>query len=143
MKFSPVWIWAIIGVLLIIAELTTLTFILVFIGIGAIVTAITTATGLTPDINSQLTVFAVISILTMLLFRKMAKKSFSGISDMPPEYFGQKVKVIKSIPAGKEGQVEYRGSPWTAYSDSSDIISEGSIVEIVSLEGVRVKVKQI
>lgn len=143
MKFSPVWIWAIIGVLLIIAELTTLTFILVFLGIGAVATAITTAVGLTPDINSQLALFAVISILTMLFFRKVAKRSFLGISDMMPEYAGQKIKVIKSIPAGKEGQVEYRGSPWTAYSDFSETISEGATVEIIAIDGVRVKVKPI
>jgi membrane protein implicated in regulation of membrane protease activity len=143
MGLSPVWIWAIIGVILIIAELTTLTFILSFLGIGAIVTAITTAIGLTPNINSQLIVFALTSIITMLLFRKMAKRLFYGTSDMIPDYIGQKVKVIRDIPAGGEGSIEYRGSPWTAYSDSLDAITHGSTVEIAAIDGVRIKVKPI
>ncbi len=143
MSLSAVWIWAIIAVLLIIAELTTFTFILSFFGIGAIVTAVTTGIGLTPDINSQLIVFALTSIITMLLFRKMAKRLFYGTSDMIPDYIGQKVKVIRDIPASGEGSIEYRGSPWTAYSDFSENIPEGSMVEIAAIEGVRVKVRQI
>ncbi|HLG30184.1 MAG TPA: NfeD family protein, partial [Candidatus Brocadiales bacterium] len=107
----------------------------------AVVTAITTGIGLTPDINSQLVVFAMTSILTMLLLRKLAKKLFFGFADMSPEYIGEKVRVIQAIPAGGEGRIEYRGSPWTAYSDFADTIPEGSIVEIIVIDGVRVKIR--
>lgn len=141
MELSPVWIWAIFGVLLIIVELFTFTFIFSFLGIGAVITAIATGIGLTPDINSQLVVFAITSILTMLLFRKWAKRLFFGVADMSPEYTGEKVKVIQAIPAGGEGRIEYRGSPWSAYSDSVDTIPEGSTVEIVAIDGVRVKIR--
>jgi membrane protein implicated in regulation of membrane protease activity len=79
----------------------------------------------------------------MLAFRKTAKKLFFGSHDKAPDYKGQKVKVVKAIPAGGEGAISYRGSEWIAFSESSDTISEGSAVEIISLDGIRAKVTSI
>ena len=141
--FSPELIWATIGVIFLIAELVTVTFILCFLGVGAIIVSLTTWIGLTPGINSQLVVFAVSSILLMLLLRKTAKKLFAGNSDVKPDYMGQKVKVIKSIPVGGEGVISYRGSDWIAFSDCTESIREGDTVEIVAIEGIKVKVKRI
>ena len=143
MTFSPALIWATIGVVFLIAELATFTFILCFLGVGAIIVSLTTWSGLTPGINSQLVVFSISSVLMMLLFRKTAKRLFPGSNDLPPDYMGQKVKVIKAIPVGGEGAIEYRGSDWIAFSDDADIINEGDTVEIVAIEGIRVKVKPI
>jgi membrane protein implicated in regulation of membrane protease activity len=53
------------------------------------------------------------------------------------------VKVVKAILVGGEGTISYRGSDWIAFSDSAETISEGSTVEIVSLNGIRAKVKYI
>ena len=143
MVFSPVLVWATLGVVFIIAELATFTFILCFLGVGAIIVSLTTYSGLTPGINSQLVVFSISSILMMLLFRKTARRLFYGSNDPPPDYMGQKVKVIKAIRRGGEGAVVYRGSDWIAFSDDADIISEGDTVEIVAIEGIRFKVKPI
>jgi membrane protein implicated in regulation of membrane protease activity len=143
MSFSPALIWATLGVILLIAELATFTFILCFLGLGAIIVSLTTWIGLAPGINHQLAVFSISSILMMLLFRKTAKGLFPGSNDPPPDYMGQKVKVIKAIPGGGEGTIEYRGSDWIAFSDDADIINEGDTVEIVAIEGIRVKVKPI
>lgn len=139
-SLSPAWIWAIIGVILIIIELTSFTFILTFLGAGAIITAITTWVGLTGGVNSQLAFFSISSVLMMLLLRKTAKKLFYGSSDLSPDYLGQRVKVVREIPVGGEGYIQYRGSEWIAFSDHPDIIPEGSNVEIVGIEGIRVKV---
>ena len=143
MTFSPALIWATVGLVLLIAELATMTFILCFLGLGAIVVSLTIWSGLTPGINYQLVVFSISSVLMMLLFRKTAKKLFPGSNDLPPDYLGHKVKVIKAIPSGGEGTIEYRGSDWIAFSDSPDIINEGDMVEIVAMEGIRVKVKTV
>lgn len=141
--FSPALIWAITGILLLIAELVAASFILVFLGLGAIIAALTTFFGLTTGINSQLVVFSVSSILMMLLLRKTAKSLFFGINDLAPDYLGQKVKVVKTIPVGGEGTIAYRGSDWIAFSDEPDNINEGDIVEITAMEGIRVKVKRV
>lgn len=137
---SPVIVWAIIGVVLLIIELMSLTFVFAFFGVGALIVSITTWIGITPGLNSQLVVFSVSSLLLMFVLRKTAKKLFFGSHDIPPDYKGQKVKVVKAIPVGGEGAISYRGSEWIAFSESADTIREGSTVEIVSLEGIRAKV---
>ena len=137
---SPVIVWAVLGVVLIIIEMNHLAFVLAFFGLGALIVSVTTWVGITPGLNSQLAVFSISSLLMLVAFRKTAKKVFFGSHDMPPDYKGQKVKVVKDIPVGGEGSVSYRGSVWIAFSDSANSIPEGSTVEIVSLDGIRTKV---
>lgn len=141
--FSPALFWVFIGLVLLIAELTTTTFILCFLGIGALIVAIATGLGLTVSLSSQLVVFSASSVALMLLLRKTAKKLFAGHADVLPDYIGQKVSVIKDIPAGGEGNIKYRGSDWIAFSDEPETIREGTQVEIIAMDGIRVKVKPV
>jgi membrane protein implicated in regulation of membrane protease activity len=138
---SPVIVWAIIGIILIIIELMSLTFVFAFFGVGALIVSLTTWAGITPGISSQLAVFAVSSLFMLFVLRKTAKKLFFGSHDVPPDYKGQKVKVVKAVPVGGEGAISYRGSVWIAFSESTEAIPEGSTVEIISLDGIRAKVK--
>lgn len=140
-SFSPALVWAAVGLLLLIAELATVSFILCFIGLGALIVAATTWIGLTPSFSNQLIVFSVASILLMFLLRKTAKKLFAGHADAPPDYAGEKVPVVKTIPAGGEGTIQYRGSDWIAFSSETKAIPEGTVVRIETIEGIRVKVK--
>ncbi|KAF0160226.1 MAG: hypothetical protein FD159_33 [Syntrophaceae bacterium] len=142
-SFSPALVWAVLGLLLLIAEVATLSFILCFIGLGALIVALTIWLGITPSFSSQLIVFSGSSLLLMLLLRKTAKKLFAGHTDAPPDYAGQKVKVVKAIPDGGEGTIRYRGSDWIAFSDTPQTISEGTVVQIETIEGIRVKVKPV
>lgn len=143
LSFSPALVWAAVGLLLLIAELATVSFILCFIGLGALIVAITTWIGLTPSFSGQLIVFSVSSLLLMFLLRKTARKLFAGHNDAPPDYTGEKVPVVKSIPAGGEGIIQYRGSDWIAFSGETQAIPEGTVVRIEAIEGIRVKVKLI
>lgn len=133
-------VWAIIGVVLIIIELMSVTFVFAFFGVGALIVSLTTWVGLTPGLSSQFAVFSISSLLLMFALRKTAKKLFFGSHDVPPDYKGQKVRVVKAIPVGGEGAISYRGSEWIAFSESQDTIPDGSSVEIVSLDGIRAKV---
>ena len=137
---SPVIVWAILGVSLIIIELMSVTFVFAFFGVGALIVSLTSWLGITPGLNSQFAVFSVASLLMMFALRKTAKKLFFGSHDIPPDYKGQKVKVVKAIPVGGEGAISYRGSEWIAFSDSASVIRAGSTVEIISIDGIRVKV---
>lgn len=142
-SLSPALAWALVGLVLLIAELATVSFILCFIGMGALIVAATTWIGLTPSFSSQLIVFSVSSLALLFLLRKTAKKLFAGHADVPPDYAGQKVDVVKPIPAGGEGTVRYRGSDWIAFSDTNRTIPEGATVQIETIEGIRVKVKPV
>jgi len=142
-SFSPALVWAVIGLLLLIAELATVSFILCFIGLGALIVALTTWIGITPSFSSQLSVFTVSSLLLLFLLRKTARKLFAGHADAPPDYAGQKVPVIRPIPPGGEGAIQYRGSDWIAFSDTAQAIPAGAVVQIEAIHGIRVKVKPV
>jgi membrane protein implicated in regulation of membrane protease activity len=139
-SLSP-WTWAIIAVLLAIAELLSFTFVLSFLAFGALITAVTTGLGATASLSSQLAVFCAAAVLSTVLLRKSIKRLFSGQGDMSSEYLGQQVKVIERIPDKGEGKVEYRGSRWIAFSDHRGDIPEGALVTVVSVDGVRLKVQ--
>jgi len=143
LHLSPALIWAIAGVVLIVIELASFTFVLAFLGIGALVTALITWLGLTPDTNMQLAAFSISSIIMLLLFRKTARKMFAGHGFNMADDVGQRVKVIKEIPVDGEGDVLYRGSVWNAVSDSNELIPEGATVEITAIDGIRLRVRKI
>lgn len=142
-SFSPAIVWAVVGLLLLVAEVATVSFILCFIGLGALIVALTTWIGLTSSFAAQLIIFSVSSLLLLVLLRKTARKLFAGHADAPPDYAGQKVPVIKAIPPGGEGTIQYRGSDWIAFSDAAQTIPEGAVAQIEAIEGIRVKVKPV
>jgi len=138
---SPAVMWAVVGLLFLIAEVATVSFVLCFIGMGALIVALATWMGLTSSISSQLLVFSVSSLLLLLLLRKAAKKLFAGHADAPPDYEGQRVNVTEDIPVGGEGAIHYRGSTWIAFTDEPRGIPRGTVVQIEKIDGIRVKVK--
>jgi inner membrane protein len=132
------WIWAAIGLALIITELVVPTFFIIFLGIGALVVAVTTYLGLSRGLDIQLLIFALSSILLMLLLRGRLKKRISA-KEMEPDYMGKLATVTETIMPGREGKVSYRGSVWTAVADSE--IQKDSMVTIIGRDGICLKVK--
>lgn len=138
---NPVWVWAIIGIVLIIIEMVSVTFFFAFIGMGALITALAVYLGV-KTISIQIIIFCLTSILMVALFRKTAKKLFAGHSDMKPDYVDEKVEVIEDILPGRDGSVKYRGSKWIAYSEDLKIIPAGTIVKVIASEGIKLKVEK-
>ncbi len=138
---SPALLWAIAGIVLVILEMVSVTFVLVFFGIGALITAVAVALGV-ESFAIQAIVFSVSSLLLLVLLRKGAKSLFSGTKDLPPDHLGARVLVTKEIPAKGEGKVEYRGTVWIAFTDTGEAVPAGSMVEIVGADGIRFKVKK-
>lgn len=137
-------VWALVGLVLLIAELFTPSFFIIFFGIGGIIVAVSSYIGLTPSHSSQLLAFSLSSIVLLVLFRnKIRLRVSSEAPTLSPDFIGQRVRVIKAIPAGEEGQVSYRGSAWIAFSEDDRDIKEGTMVEIIGNDGVRLKVRQV
>jgi len=137
----PAWIWAVIGLVLIAAELAHFAFFLIFIGAGALLTSGVTALGLIQSTEAQIVVFTVTSLLLIVLFRGKLKSRIQP-SQMQPDYIGQKALVSQAIKPGLEGRVTYRGSDWIAVAEDGNAeIAEGSTVVIVGMNGLRLIVK--
>ena len=151
MSGIPSWlnaelVWFIIGLVLLLLEFTLPGIIIFFFGIGAWITGLV-CFFVDIDVNVQLIIFLVSSVVLLLLFRKRIKGMFEKKEgeypnlESPDEFRGRKVKVVREIAPDSPGKVEFRGTQWAAEADVS--ISEGATVEIVDKSNITLKVKPV
>lgn len=133
-------IWIILGVGLLILEALTVSFYSLFFGIGALVTALLTYMDITTDTRSQLLVFGLASMASLLLFRKRLLHLFNKTDGEYSEFEGEVVNVSATIPANGEGKVFYRGADWIAYSSSGEKIDKNTKVKITKVDGIKLQV---
>lgn len=132
-RIAMEYIWLIAGAILILFEFVTFGFIVIFFGLGAIITAITTWIGMTPGIAGQTLVFGVSSVVLLFTLRKLLKQVFigrtEGVSDSDDDFIGREAPVLLDIPGGNgDGRIEVKGSEWNARADHP--IPQGAIVRI-------------
>ncbi|HUX40149.1 MAG TPA: NfeD family protein [Rectinemataceae bacterium] len=140
---SQALVWAIVGVALVIAELMSMSFVLVFFGVGALLTALLVALKILSGFYAPIVVFSVASLALMALMRSFVKRRFSGHKDMMPDYLGQVLLVVKDIPAGGEGTVSWRGSEWLAFADETTGIAAGDRARVIGRDGIRLMVERV
>jgi membrane protein implicated in regulation of membrane protease activity len=144
---KPEYIWAFIGVVLLIMELFIPGLVVFFFGVGALlVAAICLFANI--SLNVQLLVFLITSVAFLLALRNRLKGIFSGfsksrpsMSQNPPEFIGEKVTVLQAITPIQPGMVEMHGTNWKARADVA--ISAGAVVEIIGSENLTLVVKPI
>ena len=124
------YVWLILGVVLLGLELFIPGVILVFFGIGAVLTALLLFI-FNMSLGLQIFIFLAASILSLVLFRKKFLSKWTK-EDKKIEFdniIGEKVIVVKTIPKGLTGKVELHGSQWSAEAQRDDIeIAEGTWV---------------
>lgn len=144
-----VWIlWLILGVGLIIAEIFTLGFVLLWFGIGAVAAALVGMLG--GGFLLQFLIFAIVSIGLTAMSRTIFAKYFShgdgqgmksGVDSLPG-----KIGTVTAASKGSlnEGAVKVFGSTWTAYPiEGEDNLIEGEKVEVVEIKGSSIYVRRV
>lgn len=143
------WIfWLLLGVGLIIAEMFTLGFVLLWFGLGAIAAALVGIMG--GGLILQFVVFAVISVGLTAMSRTLFARYFahgdgqrmkSGVDSLP----GQIGTVTTSSKGAlNEAAVKVFGSTWTAFPmDEMALLVEGEKVEVVEVKGSSIYVRRI
>ena len=143
---NPAFIWFIIGVALFILELLAPALIVMFFGIGAWLVALLSLLGVN-NVNTQILVFAISSVILMLTLRRYAKKWFKGDSNdeaegVSGEFIGKDVIVTKAIPGGvATGTIELKGANWNAIC--TDPVEKDAMVQIINRDGLTMEVKAI
>ena len=130
-------IWFLIGTGFLIAEFVMPTFIMFFFAMGAIIVSIITAC-FDLSINSQIILFALFSVISLVLLRNYMKNIFKGNETKGEDkYFDNTIDsnnnigiVSKNIESNSFGEIKYKGTFYKAQSGSS--IDEGKKVKIVS-----------
>ena len=130
---DPAVIWFLVGLGLLLLELVLPGLVILFFGAGAWVTALVCAfTNI--NLNLQILIFLVASLLGLVLLRKYLKKRFFGrtdkeIEDQLEEFIGRKAKAIDDFKDGA-GKIEFKGTRWSA--TCSESVSKGEWVIIRS-----------
>ena len=136
------WIWVGMALFFLLAEVFTAGFVLACFGIGAAAAAIPAFLGF--DLVWQLLVFVVVSTIAVLLSRRFADR-ITG--DQPQRVgvdrvLGKHALVIETIdPHSPAGRVRVDVEEWRADSADGSSIAEGTIVEILGIDGTRLKVR--
>jgi membrane protein implicated in regulation of membrane protease activity len=140
---KPELVWFLIGLVLFLLELVLPGFVIFFFGVGAWVTALLCLVT-NPGINLQVIVFAVTSVLSLLLLRKMIQKRFfyskeELSKEVEDEFTGREAVAVDDFEPGNTGKVDFKGTSWKA--ESSSPIQKGDRVIIKEKENFKLIVK--
>lgn len=129
----PELLWFLIGLVLFLLELMVPGFVIFFFGFGAWVTALVCLIA-HPGTNLQIIIFALTSVFSLIVLRRMIqKKFFYGKNDtaeaVEDEFTGKEGIALIDFGPGRKGKVEFKGTNWNAESDSE--IREGQYVIII------------
>ena len=144
------WVlWSILGAILIVAEIFTSGFVLLWFGIGALAAAFAGLVGV-DSLVIQFMIFAVVSVgltaasrtifLNYFSREKSGDSRRSGVESMPG-----KIGTVVSSSKGalNEGAVKVFGSTWTAYPVPGEPpLEAGERVCVDSVEGASIYVKR-
>lgn len=133
------YFWLILAGIFVIAEIATVGFLIFWLSLGSLCAMLTSF--FTDNIIIQTAVFVVTSVLFIFLTRPLAKKLAKTDNTLVTNSFsiiGKKAIVIKEInPTLGVGQIKIDGQVWTAKSTNEEIISEGTEVLILNIDGVK------
>lgn len=139
MNLSPELVWLFAGIFLIFTEFFIPGVVIVFFGVGALLTsfAILLSDALTFHLSlpMQMGIFLVSSIGFMMLLRNKLKATFLGkaMDDGEQRTFnvevGKMVSVVELIEPGEVGgRVRYQGTLWSARSEKRHMPGESVVI---------------
>jgi membrane protein implicated in regulation of membrane protease activity len=145
------WIvWAILGAVLVVAEVFTTGFVLLWFGVGALAAGLAGFLGV-HSIILQFLIFAIVSISLTAASRTIFVNYFSreksgGDLKSGAESLPGKIGTVVSSSRGSmhEGAVKVFGSTWTAYpAEGEEPLEAGDRVEVTRIQGASIYVRRI
>ena len=138
MFFNPIFIWAVIGLIFVGAEFFVPGVVIVFFGLGALLTSI--LSGLIPGLKHsmalQIILWLASSSLSLAFLRKYLSQVFRGkmVTTDGSEPSGKIAEVTESISPENPGRVHFQGTTWKATS-FTESFQPGEKVEIIKEDG--------
>ena len=139
-------IWLILCGVFLVIEIFTVSFLMLWPGIGAFLAFITSL--FTDNFAIQIAVFVISSTLMIIFTKPLVKKLFKNNDNTKmnkDSLIGKQAIVIKDINTlESKGQVKVNGELWSAFTENpNETIQKGSTVTIEDIEGVKLKVKKL
>ena len=138
------WYWFAAGVLLIALEALAPGFVLVWLGVSAIVTAVVTLIFQDMSLTYQLLIFAVLSVVSVLTGRRWVSR-LNERSELPllnrrgEQYVGQRYTLKEPIRDGR-GRVKVGDSMWSVRGPD---LAAGAHVRVTSVDGATLVVERV
>lgn len=132
-------VWVVIGLALFAVEATTLTFVALYFGVAALVTALAAILGL--NVPLQLLVFAIVSVASLVGTRGMITRALQRTpivrSNVHALVGRRGVVTVPITAAAGRGQIRVGSEYWTArpFMEDSGDIDDGTPVEVLAVEG--------
>ena len=133
-------IWFVISLILFVGEMVCPVFFMFWFAIGALASAISAIFEISETL--QVAIFVFVSILSFLLTKPFVKNILSKNIERTnlDRVIGKTAIVTEEIKKLEPGEVKVDGKRWTATSNKT--IKVGSKVEVLAIEGVKLKVKE-
>jgi membrane protein implicated in regulation of membrane protease activity len=138
------WIWILLGFALLAAEmLTPGGFYLLFFGCGALAVGLLTALGWTGPLWFQGVLFAVLSVVCVLLFRKPLVQKMKSPEDGKEvdSLVGQIAYAVDRIQTNAFGKAELRGSTWSARNVGDEAVHAKQRCRVEKVDGLTLWVR--
>lgn len=132
--------WVLLGLGLLISEMLSGTFVLIFFSIGAFFAALVAL--LAPEMVSlQVIIDAAVSFAGVFLFRKKLQNKLmkSGSHNLD---LGKEIIVDQEIEPHQQARISYQGTTWQASNVGTETIHAGERVTIVGMDQLTLLVKK-
>ena len=135
---SPIF-WAVLGMVLIIVEIVSLSFVLLFFGASALLVAGAKLAGL-DHAAIEIALFAMGGVAGLLLFRK---KLQDALTTRKALHIDKETLIILSakVPAKGRSDIQYQGTTWTALNESDLDLNIGDEALISRTDGVKLIIR--
>lgn len=137
-------LWLIAAGVFFVVEIATTGFLIFWLGIGSLIAMLTSF--ITDSIIIQTVVFVISSCILIPLTKPLADK-FTGKKAVPTNSYSlinkHGIVTVDINPMEAVGQVKVNGEIWSAKTDDGSVITKGTEIEVVKIDGVKLIVSPI
>ena len=139
------WVWVLVGLGLLGLEMfaTPGTFYVLFFGLGALLVGVLVAPGLVRDEWLQWLIFSVISILSLVIFRRrLVAWSRAGEAAPPVDSLVGDVAIpLEDLAPDGRGKAELRGTVWMVRNVDGSPLAKGQRARVVRVDGLALDIR--
>jgi inner membrane protein len=138
------WMWLLLGLVLMALEmLTPGGFYILFFGVGAVVVGLLDLAGLQMSFPAEGLVFVLVSVISIMLFRKPLQQRFQG--KMPKgkvdNLVGETAQALEEIGVNAIGKAELRGAAWNAHNVGDAPIPRSARCRVERVDGLTLHIR--
>lgn len=133
--------WIIIAIIAGVIEIITVGFWFLWLALSALIVALGISMGLLSNLESQLLVFAVLTLIFIIFTRPLVLrfvKTENTVSNVKA-LIGQHGVTLTEIKPLQYGQAKVNGEVWTVFADQE--IPADTRVEVIGVDGVKLKIQ--